>query len=86
MARTIGGNPLRNAARRMGLPLPEKRTPRPYTEEDRRRLLAPISISYVGGKSHAGSTSASHENAFAKRQQGDRYGFSADWADLDRIG
>ncbi len=104
MARTIGGNPLRNAAIRQGNPLPRKRevpmiwvdpaklTPkpavvgkdRPYTEEDRRRLLAPINITNFGGKSHAGSTTNRDVN-LGKRQQGDRYGYAGDWADLDRI-
>lgn len=94
MGRTIGGNPLRNAAIRQGNPLPRHRVvttstrhpsvTRPYTDEDRRRLLAPITISSFGGKSHAGCSHASHDS-LRKGQQGDRYGFLGDWADLDRL-
>jgi hypothetical protein len=61
-SRTIGGNPLRNLAIRQGKvaePAPVHSPapgPRPYTEEDRRRLLAPIrGAQTYGGKSWGGA-------------------------------
>jgi hypothetical protein len=57
---------------------------RPYTEEDRRRLLAPFAIRSFGGKSWGGASPRSYD--LAQRQQtGDRYGYAADHRDLDSL-
>lgn len=101
MSRTIGGNPLRNAAIRQGNPLREVRhaaqgreslptsSRPPYTEEDRARLLAPISIQYVGGKTYAGTSATSgithRGGARQEEDSSDRYAQRSDWADLDRL-
>lgn len=106
MSRTLGGNPLRNAAIRQGNPLPPrtvgerlkaaadrlrvKKGTRPYTNEDRARLLAPITISCFGGRTHAGICLASKNMAAGhgsrdEDNNSDRYAQRSDWADLDRL-
>ncbi len=106
MSRTIGGNPLRNAAIRQGNPLGSvgsrlraaadrlkaKKAVRPYTDEDRARLLAPIQITTFGGKTFAGVSRSSglmHHGGASKGDHddivSDRYAQRSDWADLDRI-
>lgn len=72
----VDGNPLR-----VTVPV--------YTDEDRARLLAPITINHIGGKSHAGSTSERQLVRGRGHVSDDtteyRYAQRADWADLDRI-
>ncbi len=88
MSRTIGGNPLRNLARRQGKvsePAPNRRV---YTEADRRRLLAPIAVGCLaiksfGGKSWGGARPTSDDVKL--RRTGDRYGYHADHHDLDNL-
>lgn len=63
-----------------------KRTIRPYTEEDRARLLAPIVITHFGGKIHAGfSTSSVSKGRPTDDNTSDRYAQRCDWADLDHL-
>lgn len=61
----------------------------PYTEQDRQRLLAPISITHFGGKSHAGSCASPKPFRGRGRPDedntSDRYAQAADWADLDNL-
>jgi hypothetical protein len=90
MSRTLGGNPLRNAAIRQGKdvsnwPASKPATRRPYTEADRARLLAPIRIEHFGGKSWGGALSDPSDRDTSKRYAGDRYGYATDWVDLDNF-
>jgi len=88
-SRIIGGNPLRNLAIRQGKvaePAPVHTPPRPYTEEDRRRLLAPIrGAQTYGGKTWGGAFPSNHDNRIARKSNGDRYGYVADRNDLDSL-
>ena len=56
-----------------------------YTEADRTRLLAPITIRSFGGKSWGGAFPANRDVAVGKKYNDDRYGYATDWADLDHI-
>lgn len=94
MGKPIGGNPLRNAAIRQGEPWqskaianilrPHKVKRSVYTEVDRKRLLAPIAIRAFGGKAYSG-ISLNRDDQCNTARVGGRYGFSSDWADLDRL-
>lgn len=81
-SRIIGGNPLRNLARRQGKVPEAAPVHRVYSEADRRQLLAPIQIRSYGGKSWGGT--ATRDNDLKSRvQKHERYGWAADWSDLD---
>lgn len=54
-----------------------------YTDEARARLLAPISINRIGGRSWGGAFPTSRDIGIGRKQSGDRYGYVTDWADLD---
>lgn len=64
---------------------------RPYTEADRRKLLAPITIRSFGGKSWGGTypvNSTENMRNYRHRLTGPdetSYGYSADRRDLDAI-
>jgi hypothetical protein len=59
--------------------------PRPYTDEERARLLAPIVIHQYGGKSWGGAAPCTVDPGSSRSKTGsERYGVSTDWADLDR--
>ena len=62
-----------------------KPAPRPYTDEDRKRLLAPINIGKFGGKSWGGSFPANRDTTLDRHSVDDRYGYATDWADLDSL-
>jgi hypothetical protein len=87
MSRTIGGNPLRAAAIRMGRPhpAPTTPTPRPYTERDRAALLAPLNIGSFGGKSWGGVSHTKHDHIRPGQTGEGRYGWTGDWPDLDQL-
>lgn len=63
--------------------------PRPYTDVERARLLAPIVITTFGGKSWGGrvpyATLLSGAPGRRRNTEGDRYGNAADWSDLDGV-
>lgn len=66
-----------------------KPVPRPYTDEDRARLLAPIPIrsfnTQYAGKSWGGAFPADRQAATGRRYSGDRYGYVTDHRDLDAL-
>jgi len=65
-----------------------KLAPGPYTDADRARLLAPITIRSYGGKSWGGLNPSNYTNGIGHRKQyadGDRYSHTCDWPDLDTL-
>ena len=60
--------------------------PRSYTDADRARLLAPITIRQYGGKLWGGRMPYAKDFGVGCKVAGDdeRYGDAGDWHDLDR--
>lgn len=64
---------------------PRRLAPKLYTDEDRRRLFAPIQIRSFGGRSWGGAFPAGRDVAIGRKHSGDRYGYVADHRDLDGL-
>ena len=60
--------------------------PRPYTDEERAALLAPITIRQFGGKSWGGRIPYAKDFRVGHKvaSEDERYGDAGDWIDLDR--